>query len=396
MKIATIGGLVVICFIISSCALIHLFDETNVRLLWKYKFEPGIISAVQPRYFAYDKEEEILYTRGDDELVAAIDLNRKEVVWDKRIRTFLNLGADIEICGDKVYIIRMETEESSSAVMALDKWTGEVEWEYRLQGKRPETGLAQGEGYLYVLDHVGYREGALIKLDKDTGEKIWETKGLKAFIYTEPVIDEERGLIYVTSRDYDDDDYNPTFYAIDKETGKVVWKYEIESKHRDDFATVPVIYGDSVYAATWFGLVVRLKRDTGEVVWKRRYFPDDSSVHPVNWGFGNRLQIYDDKLILMRPAGYIYALNTENGDVVWKAWTRYSADDVYLDKESGRIYVHNWGPEIRCYSAEDGKLIWMYEYEGGEGRVGGAPYKVGKYIFDGDTGGNFYILEELR
>ncbi|OAA21419.1 PQQ-binding-like beta-propeller repeat protein [Kosmotoga sp. DU53] len=351
-KVVIISVVIILCFLASSCSSLLPHENNYVQLYMKLKFEPEISFCTHPSECIYDEETGVVYTRGREELVAAIDINRKKLLWDRRIRSDNKRVFDIELGGDNIYIIRVASKEASSAILALNKRTGEITWEYLLEDGSPDNGMALHNGFLYAVEYMRDGYSTVIKLDSENGREIWKSERIIAPKATDPVIDQERGLLYIGSMDYQDIyDYNPTFYAIEIETGKIVWKYEVKSKYRDDFYTVPSIYGDSVYAATWFGLVLRLKRDTGEVVWKRRYFFDDNSVYAVNWGFGNRLQIYDDKLILMMPGGYIYALDTENGDVVWRAWTRYSADDVYLDKESGRIYVHNWGPEIRCYTA---------------------------------------------
>ncbi|NUU96087.1 hypothetical protein XO10_07340, partial [Marinitoga sp. 1135] len=68
----------------------------------------------------------------------------------------------------------------------------------------------------------------------------------------------------------------------------------------------------------------------------------------------------------------------------------------YLDYKNGKIYAHPWGPSIFCIDAKTGDILWEYEYENGTSRLGGAPYKIGKYIIDGDTQGYLYVLELLE
>ena len=46
--------------------------------------------------------------------------------------------------------------------------------------------------------------------------------------------------------------------------------------------------------------------------------------------------------------------------------------------------------------AKTGRLLWRYDYESGRDRLAGAPYKVGKYIIDGDTSNYLYVLEEYE
>jgi len=68
-----------------------------------------------------------------------------------------------------------------------------------------------------------------------------------------------------------------------------------------------------------------------------------------------------------------------------------SLDDLYLD--NGRIYVHGWGPNIGCFSAEDGKKLWIYAPPDSDYRVGGTPMVIGDYLLDTTQYGDVYVIK---
>ena len=94
--------------------------------------------------------------------------------------------------------------------------------------------------------------------------------------------------------------------------------------------------------------------------------------------------------------GHLIAIDIETGKVVWVHPGYGALDGIYLDEKEGKIYAHGWSDVLECIDAETGRLLWRYDYESGRDRLAGAPYKVGKYIIDGDTSNYLYVLEEYE
>ncbi len=151
-----------------------------------------------------------------------------------------------------------------------------------------------------------------------------------------------------------------------------------------------------MYAGTWFGKIVRFNRKTGRIVWQLR-FMDKKEGFAFNTGGGERFYVYDNKLGMVLTSGIILALNIKDGSVVWKkdvSTSMYTLTNLYL--HNGRIYVHGWGPNIGCYSAENGDKLWIYtppSTPGADARTVGAPMIVGDYLLDSNCGGDFYVIK---
>ena len=130
------------------------------------------------------------------------------------------------------------------------------------------------------------------------------------------------GVIYVTAS------YS-RFFAIDARTGKRLWEYE----HRlpDDIRPCcdvvnrgPAIYGDKVFFGTLDAAIVALNKDTGKVVWKKKF-----ADHKVGYTMTGAPFVIKDqksgKVLLVHGSsgdefgvvGWLFARDPDTGEEVW-------------------------------------------------------------------------------
>lgn len=130
------------------------------------------------------------------------------------------------------------------------------------------------------------------------------------------------GVIYITGS------YS-RMYAIDAKTGKRLWAYE----HRlpDDIRPCcdvvnrgAAIYGDKVYFGTLDAGMVALNKDTGKVVWSKKW-----GDHKVGYTMSGAPFIVKDKksgrVMLVHGSsgdefgviGYLFARDVDTGEEIW-------------------------------------------------------------------------------
>ena len=130
------------------------------------------------------------------------------------------------------------------------------------------------------------------------------------------------GVIYVTAS------YS-RFFAIEAKTGKRLWEYE----HRlpDDIRPCcdvvnrgPAIYGDKVFFGTLDAAIVALNKDTGKVVWKKKF-----ADHKVGYTMTGAPFVVQDqksgKILLVHGSsgdefgvvGWLFARDPDTGEEVW-------------------------------------------------------------------------------
>jgi len=389
-------------FLLTSC--ISIFEEPALELYWhlyfpgkEYKFPD------QGTYFTYDETTGYLYVRFSGERVGCFDLAKKKTVWIRYINsrglTLINL--DIELYKNMVYVIRDDVRKKDKkdpvcAICALDKLTGETVWEYAVTDEKFKSGITVHNGFIYIPDYDKRdgKKGMLVKLDAQTGKVVWINKNVQPVGVTKSLIDEKYSLVYVGTFGNDHIGVAPKVYALDIESGETVWERNIlwEEPVIVDIVTVPAVYGDSVYVGTWHGEFVRLRRTDGRVVLSAEY-PERG------FGFGARIWVYKNTLISSFVDGGVVCIDPSDGKILWHTKNpEPTIEDCYM--KGNRVYIHGATNSFKCFSADTGKEIWTYTYSnfnGTEyGRMGGAPFKAGKYFITGDVGGNLMIYIEKK
>jgi outer membrane protein assembly factor BamB len=130
-------------------------------------------------------------------------------------------------------------------------------------------------------------------------------------------------------------------------TPKIIWSAKVGQSERYDF--VPVYEGNSVYAASEQGELIKLEADTGKVVWRIR--TDEKLSAGV--GLGANL------VLLGTASGYVMAYD-EQGKLLWKSRVSsevLSVPRVYIDI----VVVRAGDGRIFGLNAVDGSRKWIFQ-----------------------------------
>ena len=104
--------------------------------------------------------------------------------------------------------------------------------------------------YLASMDHFLYA------VNPDNGSQLWKSEDLGGPIVSQPTVS-ETGLILIST-------FNNEILALDEESHKVEWRY-----HTSDWAWAsPVVDGEMVYASDLSGTFYALELETGKLVWQ--------------------------------------------------------------------------------------------------------------------------------
>jgi polyvinyl alcohol dehydrogenase (cytochrome) len=291
--------------------------------------------------------------------------------------------------------------------LSLDAATGEQVWKAYTTDKAPEA--------------VGKNANGATRLGP-SGAPIWST----------PTIDAKRGRIYVgTGENYSSpaDGNSDAIIAYDIKTGNKIWVSQQTPKDAwnvacflgfpgidnancpeengpdYDFGSHPILIHladgrDVVVGGQKSGDAVGIDAETGKTLWKTRvgrggiqggvHFGIAAQDHvlyvPINdLVFPNDDGRYGYK---MDPKPGVYAVNAENGELLWSA---LAPDDVCGDLKfcdrgvsqaitaiPGAVIAGHLDGRIRIYAREDGKVLWEksmlgeYQTVSGETSIGGA------------------------
>ena len=150
--------------------------------------------------------------------------------------------------GDKVY-----AEGGNGDVTCLDAATGRTLWHVNLStdlgGSRPGWGYS--ESPLILGDRLivtpGGKQGTMAALDKNTGKVVWRsTDVVEGAQYSSPLVVTLGGVKQIVQFT------GKTVFGIDAGTGKFLWNYS-RANNGTANCTTPVVFNDHVFASSAYG-----------------------------------------------------------------------------------------------------------------------------------------------
>lgn len=127
---------------------------------------------------------------------------------------------------------------------------------------------------------------------------------------------EWKGLIYVACSDF--------ILALAKETGKPVWKFDVDGGVASDLGLEsPIVSGNTLYIACKEGRICALNASTGDISWAQKTSGEPRS--PV---------VVKDRLYAAVADSHLYCLESDTGKIFWKSDTRskvYGSPTPYGD-----------------------------------------------------------------
>jgi len=272
-----------------------------------------------------------LGTREDQEILISLDANTGEEIWVTSIGDVLKNGwgdgprATPTVDEDRVYAL------SGPGVLAcLQVQDGTVLWQKALQdfgGRIPNWGYCESvliDGPRVVCTPGG-NEGAILALDKVTGERIWQssefTDGAQYASLTVAEVDGERQYIQLT-KDH--------VVGVRAEDGSLAWQAEFPGGSAAAVIPTPLFQRNQVFAAAGYGVGCQLVQL-------------DSSGKPQVLYANKNMKNHHGGMVLLDDRVYGYSdnvgwtcLDWETGDIVWNE--RDAFEKGSLTYADGRFY----------------------------------------------------------
>jgi outer membrane protein assembly factor BamB len=308
------------------------------------------------------------------------------------------------IWGDQVWMTTAPADGKQLYAVCVDKNSGKILHDVKVfDVEKPAFCIpynsyasctpAVEEGRLYA--HFGSAGTAC--LDTATGKKLWERRDLKCDHFRGPGSSAilYRGLLILT---FDGFDLN-YLVALDKTTGKTVWKADRKARYSTDngdyhkaYSTPAVIdvKGTPLLVSPGAEYTMAFEPLTGKEVWRVQHGGMNVSSRPVY--DGERLYLtsgHNGKLLAVRPEG--------KGDLTKTGvdWTYGKAVPTRpsLLLSGGLIFMVSDQGMASCVDAKDGKLVKQQRLGGG---FSASPVLAdGKLYFANDKG-TTYVVEANR
>ena len=169
--------------------------------------------------------------------------------------------------------------------------------------------------------------------------------------------------------------------AVSAGTGELRWRRRIGPSE-----TSPLLVGTRLYVGDWRGRVYCLRAGTGRLVWT---FQAGGAVKGA-------LAVSDGRLYVGAYDGHVYALDARTGRLVWRAsgdarllgghGTFYSTPAVAY----GRVYIGSTDGKVYSFGARSGRRRWSYSTGG---YVYGSPAVWRRRVLVGSYDHSFYALD---
>jgi outer membrane protein assembly factor BamB len=338
----------------------------------------------------------LIVNHGMDESVVALDANDGSKLWQRR---FGRVGAPDQdpsypgarstptADGDRVYAL-----SSDGDLACLDAASGEIRWSRQVRKEfggvlgtwaYSESPLVDGPR---VVVSPGGTEATVLALDKLTGEVAWKRAipDGGAAGYASIIVDESAGVRHYVGY------LSGGLVGIEPESGRLLWRYEGQTKSSPAVIPTPIAYRGHVYAGSFRGGAGVIKLDSGTDPWAVTPVHASDKL-PSNVGgvlrvdghlygtAGNAFACFDyltgeqawaDRSIGPVSAAYadgLLVLHGENGDLAlveatpdaYEELVRFSPPDrpemgqakawTYPVLANGRLFIH------------EGGTVWAYE-----------------------------------
>ncbi len=249
------------------------------------------------------------------------DIHSESVVWESRLEGGINTNP-LLYCG-KIFTsggwcpwLEHADKKERKKIVCFDQFTGRILWKYPTKGEVCSSLSLSG-----TVLYAGSDDGAYA-LDANTGKVIWKRE-IDSQVKYSPVVYKD-SIIVVSD----------FLYCLNKDNGNTVWKFQNTCKNS------PVVAYDLIFCICETGLYAL--NDEGEIKWEKSMEGKGTITSSL---------AADEKLFLWSEKGILYALDVSTGSEIWHYDTKIY-DETYPDGSAGSLAISD-GIVVVCTSHGD-------------------------------------------
>ena len=252
-------------------------------------------------------------------------------------------------------------EGGGGDLTCLKAETGEIVWSKHLKddfgGSVPGWGFSESpliDGDKVIVTPGG-SDGAVVALNRLTGEVVWRSEGVKDKAhYCTAVIIESHGVRQVVtftggSGGRRDPGAAPRVVGLDAETGDLLWSYE-KSANRTANVSTPLFHNNAVFSASAYGTgggLARLTKTDEGFTAEPAYF--ESKIQNHHGGM-----VLVDGFIYGTGSNTLICMNFETGEIVWQDRSAGKGAVTYAD---GHIYLYGEKNQVALVEANPKEYV---------------------------------------
>lgn len=188
----------------------------------------------------------------------------------------------------------------NGVMYALSKDNGEVAWATKLGDAVGSSPVIVGDDLYIAVETVKPPDGFVAKLNRHTGEVLWLSDWLGEQAHSSPVVNEEKGLVYVGANDQ-------RFSALYADDGSFAWRFKADS----DIKGTGLLVEDGVYFVTMRGKLLALDAESGKPRWRV------TLAGRKNRLLGSPAWVPEVDALVAASADHLTCVDRKTGNVVW-------------------------------------------------------------------------------
>ncbi|MBN8662396.1 MAG: PQQ-binding-like beta-propeller repeat protein [Candidatus Obscuribacter phosphatis] len=321
---------------------------------------------------------------------------------------------------------------------------GSIKWKFPAEGPI-DSSPAIYKGVIYF----GSDDGHVYAVDEQNGRLLWKSK-LGDKVKSSPAISD--GVLVVGCED-------KKVYGLNNRDGKILWSFET----KDRVSSSPAVHEAVAYVGSWDGHLYAIDAKTGQLRWQfpQSESPSNPETNPdtnlLNGAAPNSTSTAAPKaadtagipqsslgritsspclapgvVICSAHNGYVYALSTQTGKLVWQfrtgaklmaspmvldhtvyfgSWDHaFYAVDLASGKQKwktgaaesfsvtatgvgGKIFAANDDLKLYCLDAHSGKVLWKTQINSPVPLLSSAPAIAGNMLYCGSPDANVYAID---
>jgi polyvinyl alcohol dehydrogenase (cytochrome) len=251
-----------------------------------------------------------------------------------------------------------------------------------------ESSPAVFDGLVFIGTDVHNRpqEAGLHALDLASGELLWSFDPEQGEhlgcgdVWSSPSVDADRRLVFFGTANCPRSpegwgEYTEAIIALDVDTGEPRWSFQPHEPNNDDldFAGAPNLFQidgrDLVGLGNKDGVYYAVDRETGQLVWKAEATGPGIEEEGSNFSTGGFIgpTAYSEGIIAggtaVGPAPYLHAIDAADGGLVWQTPAvaeTYAASTIV----NGVLFVGGNDFTFRAIDVRTGEILWSHEMQG--------------------------------
>lgn len=325
------------------------------KVAWSQKFGPIFSSAVAG--------SGMLYIASTNGYLYALDQKTGATAWRTSVGNYLT-DSTPALEGQVLFVA-----VRSSIIEALNAHTGQVYWTFETGEKIQAPPLVAGSRVLLASRTTAW------SLDATTGRLVWKFhRGVDGWPSTgSPSLAGDTLYVGLGSA--------TQFWALNLEDGHVVWSFDTH----DRITSTALIGTDTVYVATWHGVIFALNRATGAKLWS--YSLNAIRNQSVVDGVGGSMALAEGRLYVGDYRGSILCIDALKGKLIW----RFATGDQVLATPvvaAGLVYAGSSDGYFYALNTRTGRPAWRYH----TGEIRSSAIFAANHLYVGSIDGDMYAF----